>query len=280
MAQLINSGQLDPMQAVQTLAGKIKAANPDIDPQTLEMATEQAVNMVHGFGLDPALKAQIQFALAQYKETTVPAAVTATNASHEKIATGHDVTSAGNAAGHDAASEFNTGTRESGENDRLRTRLADADNHFNQTFQRLTASDRWKQMSASQKQLYEQQKGKLQQRLVAAKAKVAAATADPANIDKAALALATKEIGDIDSALNRISTVGTGQPSGGGAQPQDRGAQVDLIHPGAGQQGARFNYSGRNPPAPAAISDRKVGTVYQTPKGPMAWTAQGWVPAQ
>ena len=98
-------------------------------------------------------------------------------------------------------------------------------------------------MSAAQKQLYEQQKGKLQTRLTAAKAKVAAAVADPANVDTAGLAAANKEISDIDSQLDRISTVGTGQPSGGA--PSAPGS-----HPGAPAVGSvvsGYRFKGGNP---------------------------------
>jgi hypothetical protein len=38
----------------------------------------------------------------------------------------------------------------------------------------------------------------------------------------------------------------------------------------------------RNAPSPAPLNkeQRVVGTLYQTPKGPMTWTAGGWMPAQ
>lgn len=67
LTQALNSGQMDPQTAIMGIAAKIKAANPGIDPQTLEMATEQAVSLMHQIGLDPATKLQMQLLLGQQR---------------------------------------------------------------------------------------------------------------------------------------------------------------------------------------------------------------------
>lgn len=50
--------------------------------------------------------------------------------------------------------------------------------------------------------------------------------------------------------------------------------------PGAGGGGAASALGGTAPPAPEAPRDakqRRSGTIYKTPRGPLRWTAQGWV---
>ena len=118
---------------------------------------------------------------------------------------------------------------QAGEDERLRVCPADADNHFNQTFQRphvipAVGSPDERRPEAALRAAEGEAPDATLSRLP--KDKVAAAVADPANVDKAGLAAANKEIADIDSQLDRISTVGTGQPSGGA--PSAPGS-----HPGA-----------------------------------------------
>jgi hypothetical protein len=64
-------GGIDPMagvKAVMSIAQEIKSRNPNIDPQTLMLATERVIGLSHG--MDPAIRQQAQYIIGQARNDT------------------------------------------------------------------------------------------------------------------------------------------------------------------------------------------------------------------
>jgi hypothetical protein len=223
MAQLINSGQLDPQQAIQALGAKIAAANPGIDPQTLAMATGQAVEMMHGMGLDPATKFQMQMLLGQQRGDYGMAKETAHDVTATNIAAAHDTTSTNNTTARDATSTANVAanvagrqnvanTNQAGAGARQASRIADIDSRFSQTQQWINQRFQSKQSSATQYQAQTEKLRALTGELSAAKAELSAAANAPAP-DQGKIDAATKKIDAIDGKLKILEGAVTSKPA-------------------------------------------------------------------